>query len=236
MIPISWTHPLWRRFWRTPGALEPPIHDGPAEGGDLQGEAAERAQEAEVAPSPAPKPDYSLMADSLAVARTQIGVREQPPGSNSGPEVDGYLRSVGRQPGDPWCAALVFSCIQQAWVKRHGGWDEYEGAPAVPFPRTAYTPRIWSWAQRQGPGYWASPAGVHLGREVTDGALFLLYGKVGETERVNHVGFVERLDLADQVVCTIEGNTNPAGSREGGGVFRRERRLGGIYRFVLSWT
>ena len=74
---------------------------------------------------------------------------------------------------------------------------------------------------------------VHLGRDVPDGALFLLYGKVGETERVNHVGFVEHLNPVDQVVQTVEGNTSPAASREGGGVYRRERRLGGIYRFVL---
>ena len=72
--------------------------------------------------------------------------------------------------------------------------------------------------------------------EVPNGALFLLYGKVGDIERVNHVGFVEYHSPVDQVVHTVEGNTNPAGSREGGGVFRRERRLGGIYRFVLSWT
>ena len=74
---------------------------------------------------------------------------------------------------------------------------------------------------------------VHLGREVPDGALFLLYGKVGEIERVNHVGFVDHLNQVDQVVHTIEGNTNPAGSREGGGVYRRERKLSGIHRFVL---
>jgi hypothetical protein len=185
------------------------------------------AQEAAVADPATHTPDYSLMADSLAVARSQIGVRERPPGSNSGPEVDRYLRSVGRQPGDPWCLALVYWCIQQAWIRKHGGWDEYEGAPPVPFPRTACTPRIWSWAQQQGPDYWVSPADVFLGRDVPDGALFLLHGKVGEIERVNHVGFVEHLNLADQVVRTVEGNTNPAGSREGGAVLRRERRLGG---------
>ncbi|MDP6777209.1 MAG: hypothetical protein QGI83_10635 [Candidatus Latescibacteria bacterium] len=77
------------------------------------------------------------------------------------------------------------------------------------------------------------PAGPHLDRDVPDGALFLLYGKVGVVERVYHVGFVDHLNPADQVLHTIEGNTDPAGSREGGGVFRRERRLGGIYRFVM---
>ena len=56
---------------------------------------------------------------------------------------------------------------------------------------------------------------------------------MGEVERVNHVGFVEHFDPVDQVVHTIEGNTNPAGSREGGGVFRRERKLSEIHRFVL---
>ena len=78
---------------------------------------------------------------------------------------------------------------------------------------------------------------VHLGRQVSDGALFLLHGQVRgeEQSRANHVGFVEHYNPVDQVVHTIEANTNPAGSREGGGAFRRERRLGGIYRFVLYW-
>ena len=61
----------------------------------------------------------------------------------------------------------------------------------------------------------------------------MLYGKVGETERVNHVGFVDGMNGGKQVVSTIEGNTNPAGSREGGGVYERQRQLQSIYRFVM---
>ena len=55
----------------------------------------------------------------------------------------------------------------------------------------------------------------------------------GRGERVNHVGFVERYNPDDQAVHTVECNTHSAGSREGGGVFRRERRVVRILRFVM---
>ena len=52
---------------------------------------------------------------------------------------------------------------------------------------------------------------ARLGREVPDGALFLLYGKVGgeEQSRVNHVGFVEHFNPVDEVVNTLEGTPTP---------------------------
>jgi hypothetical protein len=58
-----------------------------------------------------------LLAEALKVAVSQIGVMEQPPGSNRGPEVDRYLTAVGLDPtrgSFPWCAAFVFSCFDEA--------------------------------------------------------------------------------------------------------------------------
>ncbi len=60
-----------------------------------------------------------LLAETLIFAATQIGVMEQPLGSNRGPEVDKYLQSVGIDPSQgsfPWCAAFVYFCFQQAAI------------------------------------------------------------------------------------------------------------------------
>lgn len=56
-----------------------------------------------------------LLAKAITIARSQIGVLEQPPGSNRGPEVDEYIRRVGLRPADrfAWCAA------NHSW-HRHG--------------------------------------------------------------------------------------------------------------------
>jgi hypothetical protein len=65
----------------------------------------------------APSP---LLNKSLEIAASQIGVVEQPPNSNRGPEVDEYLRSVGLDPEGnhySWCAAFVYWCFQQAAIQ-----------------------------------------------------------------------------------------------------------------------
>lgn len=62
-------------------------------------------------------PDSPLVKHSLILAMTQVGVMEDPPGSNRGPKVDEYLRSVGLDPEDgsyPWCAAFVYWVFQEA--------------------------------------------------------------------------------------------------------------------------
>src|SRR6266700_6758727 len=50
-----------------------------------------------------------LQQEVIRFASTQLGVLENPLGSNRGPEVDGYLRSVGLNPAAGsflWCAAF----------------------------------------------------------------------------------------------------------------------------------
>ena len=94
------------------------------------------------------------------------------------------------------------------------------------------TPSIWNWARRRCTDHWIHPDEVRAARaDVPPGALLLIYGKVGETERVKHAGFVEEVD--GRIVRTVEGNTDLVGSREGGGVFRLGRPVESIYRFVL---
>lgn len=161
---------------------------------------------------------HNLMSDSLRVALTQDGVREVPMNSNSGPEVDAYLRCVNAPVGSAWCAAFTSWCIMTA-----------EGTAKVDYPHTAWTPAIWQWAETMNSEI--KSADVIAGTKIVPaGALFLLFGKVGNTERVKHVGFVNH--VSNNIVHTIEGNTNKSGSREGGGVYQLERPLSSIYGFV----
>lgn len=173
-----------------------------------------------------------LMTDTLAVAKSQVGVREEPMNSNSGPEVDVYLESVGLAPGKAWCAAFTSWCINTAGGECESvfAWNDQAWTDLRSnYPHTGWTPAIWKWAEDKGMG--TDPQEVkEIDREVPPGAMFLLYGKVGDVERVKHVGFVECVDGV--VVHTVEGNTNKRGSREGGGVYKLNRPIDSIYRFV----
>lgn len=46
---------------------------------------------------------------ALQHAQANIGVSEHPPGSNSGPSVDGWLRTAKASSPNPWCAAFAYS-------------------------------------------------------------------------------------------------------------------------------
>src|SRR4051812_9565638 len=57
-----------------------------------------------------------LLANALRIAGEQVAskVREIPRNSNRGPEVDEYLRCAGCPPGNSWCCAFVYWCIDKA--------------------------------------------------------------------------------------------------------------------------
>ena len=61
-------------------------------------------------------PPTPILAEAIEVARSQIGVMEEPPGSNRGPEVDEYIRRVGLNPAGnfAWCAAFLYFCFDEA--------------------------------------------------------------------------------------------------------------------------
>ncbi len=129
----------------------------------------------EAAPSP-------LLAGTLTFAATQIGVREDPLGSNRGPEVDAYLRSVGCDPAEnlPWCAAFVYFCFEKA-----------AGALGQPNPviKTAGVLDHWSKAgQRKIPRVLQADA-VHDPSLVKPGFIFVLSSGGGH----GHTGLVEEV-------------------------------------------
>lgn len=160
------------------------------------------------------KPSGPLLKAVLEVASSQVGVMEEPPGSNRGPEVDAYLKSVGLNPaggGVAWCAAFVYFCFQTA-AKRLGRPN--------PVVKTAGVLDHWTRALERGiPTITAAKA--HMQEDlVRPGLIFVI--DTGDPGGGGHTGLVQA--IVSGKLVTIEGNTNDGGPREGMGVFRRERR------------
>ena len=156
----------------------------------------------------------ALARAALRAAETQVGVSEEPPGSNGGEAVERFLKSVGLAPGHPWCASFVYWCVEQAAEKT---------GQSNCLPRTGGVMEMWRRSQKAGlPCVTAAEAHAQPGL-VTSGMVFVMDFGQGH----GHTGFVK--GLAGGRLSTIEGNSSDGGSREGTGVFALTRRtLGNI--------
>ena len=85
--------------------------------------------------------DRKLLAESEKIALTQIGVLES--GNNRG-EVGKYLHSVGLTEGNPYCAAGVYWCFDEARMKLGYGLE------SIPVERTAVANAMYNDARRRG--------------------------------------------------------------------------------------
>ena len=147
----------------------------------------------------------TLAHKTLEIAIAQIGVEEIPRNSNSGPEVEIYLKSVGLPKGYSWCMAFVYWCTQKAAtelalnnpLKKTGGvLDQYNSRPLL----VKTKPQI--------------------------GDIFI----IDQGKGLGHTGIVEKTE--GNTIYTIEGNTNDTGSREGYKVCRRKRDVKNIKVFL----
>lgn len=144
----------------------------------------------------------ALQSAMIRIADSQVGVREEE--DNQGPTILEYMRATwmpeeSNQKGYAWCAAFVCWVIKQACAET--GTDEgivYLGADAYGWEK---------WARQQG---W----------EILARDAIALPGDLVIFE-FSHIGIVYE-DKRDYLE-TIEGNTNGEGSREGDGVYRKER-------------
>ncbi len=146
--------------------------------------------------------EYESMPDwerALVWAASQVGVEEEPRGSNRGPQVEAYLASCGLEPGNPWCDAFVKWCLLKAVAEP----DRLTGV-------TGSVRRTFEHAQRLGALRHRPLRGFLGGHLNPDGT--------------GHIYFITGVN-SDGTWQTIEGNTNTGGSREGYGVFRRRRSM-----------
>ena len=163
---------------------------------------------------------------AMDFALTQIGVMENPLGSNRGPEVDTYLKAVGLNPESgsfAWCVAFTHFCYKKA--------AESLGV-SNPHIRTAGVLDHWNQA-----GTKAKVVRVTNAKAVGDpglvkpGSLFII--DLGQG--LGHSGMV--LEVANGRLVTVEGNTNDNGSRNGIGVFRRDsRKISAISKGFIDYS
>ena len=116
---------------------------------------------------------------ALPIAKSQLGVTEQPPGSNDGPQISMYRSAVaGSYAGAPWCAYFVSWCAAQAGAPL-GSTGQGLGSVA----------EITDWAKSTG-RFTETPQPGDL----------ILFG-------TEHVGIVESVN-PDGTLTTVEGNTS----------------------------
>ena len=168
-------------------------------------------------------PSSPLLKAVLGQAASQVGVLEKPKNSNSGPEVNEYLKRAGVSidlPAEkkPWCCAFVYWCFDQA------ARDEHRANPMV---RTAGCLDHWVRADRA--------RRIDAARAVDDpgliepGMIFVMDFGSGH----GHTGLVE--EVAGGLLHTIEGNTDASRTREGGGVYRLTRKLADINKGFIDY-
>lgn len=143
------------------------------------------------------------------VYTSQIGVTEKPRGSNSGNEVNKYLRSVHINYPAPWCAAFVHWCLDSAGIYN---------------TITAYSPT----AQNNNNLVYYNH---RLLKTLLPGDVFTIY--FPSLKRIAHTGFANH-QINNSIIETVEGNSNDGGSREGYGVFKRKRSLHTLYS-ISRW-
>lgn len=149
----------------------------------------------------------NLAAQALNIAISQLGVLEDPRGSNRGPAVERYLAATGLGGGNPWCMAFVYWCVAEA--------SDLVNA-VNPLFKTAHV--LTQWNKTQVAIRLTHAAAMQDLKLITPGSIFIMdYGR-----GLGHTGFVESIN--GNILTTIEGNTNQGGSREGIGVFRRTNR------------
>jgi len=149
-----------------------------------------------------------VIADRLIkIAVGEIGV-EEVGNTNCGQRVNIYKAATNLDPSEswPWCAAFVCWCVREAMKK--GGPYTFKR----PVTASAFNFENWSLAQDESTNT-KSPTRGDI--EAGDIVSF----------KFSHIGIAEQDIRSDLTIRTIEGNTDAAGSREGGGVWRKVRRL-----------
>ena len=145
----------------------------------------------------------------INVAAKELGVTEVN-GSNCGPRVNEYktATTLPAKESWPWCAAFVCWCVREGLLQL--GMSE---SATFRRPKTAgaFDFENWSLAQDNSTQTKRNP-----GDDILAGDILIF--------KFSHIG-IASADASGSSVETIEGNTDAEGSREGGGVFRKTRKL-----------
>lgn len=144
----------------------------------------------------------------VELAKKEIGV-EEINGTNCGKRVNEYKSATTLDPkqGWPWCAAFI------CWLMREGMKD---GSYTFKRPTTASAWGFEGWASKEN-------SKVQLKKphkdDIKPGDIVMFtFSHIGLAVSEPHDGYID----------TIEGNTDGQGSREGGAVLKKKRKLSAI--------
>jgi hypothetical protein len=147
----------------------------------------------------------------VELAIGEVGV-EEIDGSNCGPRVNEYKAATNLPPTEhwPWCAAFVCWLVREARQACGGPYTFLR-----PTTAGAWDLENWSRAQDESTQTRKPP-----GNDIQPGDILCF--------TFSHTGVAISVPDKNGDVQTVEGNTDSAGSREGGGVFRKARHLSKI--------
>ena len=158
-------------------------------------------------------PKLSIQQKVVRIAKAEIGVKEEPAGSNSGPRVREYQNTtvLAGTTGWPWCGAFTNFCYAKA------------GRPLKGFNQ-AYVPDYVATAKRNEDGLRIVSTG-----SVKPGDLVCFDWDGGVAD---HIGVVETPPSRSGLFTAIEGNTSFSNNSNGGQVMRRERHVSQVECFI----
>lgn len=143
----------------------------------------------------------------VELARAEVGV-EEVSGTNCGPRVNIYKAATNLPPLEPWpwCAAFICWLVREAM-------DDTGTAETATFkrPRTAGAWDFINWSKAQDN---TTQTRLAPGADIDAGDIVVF--------TFSHIGLAVKA-AKDGYVDTVEGNTDAAGNREGGGVYRKTR-------------
>lgn len=143
-------------------------------------------------------------------------VKEIPSGSNKGPDVEAYLKSVGLGPGNPWCQAYVYWALDQLSKKLgitnpspksgsvKGHWDSAPQENKIPVDQIRVNPT-----------------------KVRPGMVFIKQRNTPWSQGgyEGHTGIVLTINPEQKTFTSIEGNTDEQATGEGNKVGINTRKL-----------
>jgi hypothetical protein len=150
---------------------------------------------------------------AVTIAGKELGVKEDPAGSNSGPRVREFqnVTNPGAS-GFPWCASFV------TWCMREAGWK-------VSFASQAYVP---AWVAAAHTGRY--PLMVVPASEAIEGDV-VTYD--WNNDRIaDHIGFVLTTPDESGNFRAREGNTSAGSNSNGGEVQDRDRHVSDVCCFI----
>ena len=155
----------------------------------------------------------SLAKEIVRIAKAEVGVREIRD-TNCGVRVDEYKAATWLNPkkGWAWCAAFVCWVVREAMAS-----TGVKQTKTFKRPRTAGAWDFENWSLEQDS---TTNTKKPHGGDILPGDIVVF--------TFSHIGIAVSSPNGDGIVKVVEGNTDAAGSREGGGVYLKSRHLSKI--------